>query len=176
MNRVVKTSAPKTNANIKRRVQTWVLAGVVAASFVATGCEPESVVRPGLAPQTSRMGISSDGRLLYVALADHDEVRAIDPATGDTKQVVSVVGHPHRLTVLKDGKLAVTARYAGTVSIIDMDKGVVESTVEVGSEPFGVVEVGNEIVVAVVVTDSGRPLARIGGLQAHEAIGVDGLR
>ena len=34
----------------------------------------------------------------------------------------------------------------------------------------------NEIVVAVVVTDSGRPLARVGGLQAHEAKGVDGLR
>jgi Amino acid synthesis len=34
----------------------------------------------------------------------------------------------------------------------------------------------NEIVVAVVVTDSGRPLARIGGLQTHEIKGMDGLR
>jgi len=34
----------------------------------------------------------------------------------------------------------------------------------------------NEIVVAVVVTDSGRPLPRIGGLQASEIQGVDGLR
>ena len=34
----------------------------------------------------------------------------------------------------------------------------------------------NEIVVAVVVTDSGRPLPRVGGLQAHEAQGKDGLR
>jgi hypothetical protein len=34
----------------------------------------------------------------------------------------------------------------------------------------------NEIVVAVVVTDSGRPLPRIGGLQAHEIKGEDGLR
>ena len=33
-----------------------------------------------------------------------------------------------------------------------------------------------EIVVAVVVTDSGRPLARIGGLQASEIVGQDGLR
>ncbi len=33
-----------------------------------------------------------------------------------------------------------------------------------------------EIVVAVVVTDSGRPLPRIGGLQAHEIKGEDGLR
>jgi len=34
----------------------------------------------------------------------------------------------------------------------------------------------NEIVVAVVVTDSGRPLPRIGGLQISEIQGVDGLR
>ena len=34
----------------------------------------------------------------------------------------------------------------------------------------------NEIVVCVVVTDSGRPLPRVGGLQAHEIQGEDGLR
>ncbi|HET9018291.1 MAG TPA: amino acid synthesis family protein [Acetobacteraceae bacterium] len=34
----------------------------------------------------------------------------------------------------------------------------------------------DEIMVAVVVTDSGRPLPRIGGLQAHEITGKDGLR
>lgn len=34
----------------------------------------------------------------------------------------------------------------------------------------------NEIVVAVAVTDSGRPLPRVGGLQAHEIKGEDGLR
>jgi hypothetical protein len=34
----------------------------------------------------------------------------------------------------------------------------------------------NEIMVAVSVTDSGRPLPRVGGLTAAEAIGKDGLR
>lgn len=34
----------------------------------------------------------------------------------------------------------------------------------------------NEIVVVVAVTDSGRPLARIGGLTTDEVIGEDGLR
>ena len=34
----------------------------------------------------------------------------------------------------------------------------------------------NEILVAVAVTDSGRPLARVGGLQKHEIKGEDGLR
>lgn len=34
----------------------------------------------------------------------------------------------------------------------------------------------NEILVAVAVTDSGRPLARVGGLQKNEIRGEDGLR
>jgi hypothetical protein len=34
----------------------------------------------------------------------------------------------------------------------------------------------SEILVAVAVTDSGRPLPRIGGLQKHEIVGKDGLR
>ncbi len=34
----------------------------------------------------------------------------------------------------------------------------------------------NEIVVAVAVTDSGRPLPRVGGLEAQDAVGKDGLR
>ena len=34
----------------------------------------------------------------------------------------------------------------------------------------------DEIVVAVAITDGGRPLSRIGGLQAHEIKGQDGLR
>ena len=34
----------------------------------------------------------------------------------------------------------------------------------------------NEIVVAVAVTASGRPLARVGGLQVSEIEGRDGLR
>ena len=34
----------------------------------------------------------------------------------------------------------------------------------------------NEILVAVVVTDSGRPSPRIGGLKVSEIVGQDGLR
>ena len=34
----------------------------------------------------------------------------------------------------------------------------------------------NEILVAIAVTDSGRPLPRVGGLKAADAIGEDGLR
>jgi len=34
----------------------------------------------------------------------------------------------------------------------------------------------NEIMVAIAVTDSGRPLPRVGGLEAKDAEGKDGLR
>ncbi|PJE35415.1 peptide synthetase, partial [Pseudooceanicola lipolyticus] len=34
----------------------------------------------------------------------------------------------------------------------------------------------DEIMVAVAVTDSGRPLPRVGGLRAAEVVGEDGLR
>lgn len=130
--------------------KTFFLAGVVAATFfTAVGCEPATPARGGYAPQTSRLGINAAGDTLYVALADHDQVRAVDAKTGDTLTSVDVVGHPHRLTVLRDGKVAVTARYGGTLSVLDMNKGEVISTTEVGSDPFGVVEIGDELVVAV---------------------------
>ena len=34
----------------------------------------------------------------------------------------------------------------------------------------------NEILVAIAITDSGRPLARVGGLRVSEIEGEDGLR
>ena len=34
----------------------------------------------------------------------------------------------------------------------------------------------NEILVAIAITDSGRPLARVGGLRVSEIKGEDGLR
>ena len=44
-------------------------------------------------------------------------------------------------------------------------------TVRIGDAPRA-----NEILVAVALTDSGRPLARVGGLQKDEIVGQDGLR
>ena len=34
----------------------------------------------------------------------------------------------------------------------------------------------NEILVAVAVTDSGRPIPRVGGLKSEDAVGNDGLK
>lgn len=143
-----------------------VTASLTSLTFAA--CEPEPEAVPASAPQTSRLGLSQDGSTLYVAHADHDVVRAIDAATGDLKGEVAVVGHPHRLTVLADGRVAVTSRYAGTVSIVDVEGGNVDATVDVGSDPFGVIEADGALLVAVAgegdlaeVSLDGRLLKRI---------------
>jgi len=129
-------------------IRSFVLVGVTLVPLWVA-CEPDPVARPGTSPQSSHLGISADGDTLYIALTDHDEVRAVDARTGEVTATVSIVGQPHRLTVLRDGRVAVTARLAGTVSVVDVEAGRVDGTVEVGSEPFAVVQVGDELVVAV---------------------------
>ena len=56
------------------------------------------------------------------------------------------------------------------------DAAFVRSHFDAMEARMGDAPAANEIVVCVVVTDGGRPLARVGGLQAHEVKGVDGLR
>ncbi len=92
------------------------------------------------------------------------------------------LGAPLRKAVEKGAALVPSAKKQGGVgTAVDVPLGhkdaafvrshfdAVEARVSDAPRP-------NEIVVAVAVTDSGRPLARIGGLQAHEIKGEDGLR
>jgi YVTN family beta-propeller protein len=130
-----------------RRQVLQALMALTLAVVGATGCEQQGA--RGSSPQTSTMGISRDGATLYIAMADHDEVRAIDARTKAVRNTVAVVGHPHRLTVMADGRVAVTARHAGTVSVVNMETGNVDAVVEVGSDPFGVIEVDGDLLVAV---------------------------
>ena len=116
-------------------------------SFLA--CEPEAPILPGSVPQSSRLAISADGATLYIAMADHDEVRAVDASTGETRHTVAVPGQPHRLTLLDDGRVAVTSRLMGTVSIVRVEAERVDAVVDVGSDPHEVVQVGDELIVAV---------------------------
>jgi hypothetical protein len=92
------------------------------------------------------------------------------------------LGAPLRKAVEKGAALVPSAKKMGTLgTAIDVPLGhkdaayvrshfdAIEARVSDAPRP-------NEIVVAVAVTDSGRPLARIGGLQEHEIKGQDGLR
>ena len=92
------------------------------------------------------------------------------------------LGAPLRLAVSKGAALGPSAKKQGTLgTAIDVPLGHKDAAF--GRSHFDAMEArvsdaprANEIVVAVVVTDSGRPLARIGGLQVQEIVGQDGLR
>ena len=92
------------------------------------------------------------------------------------------LGAPLRVAVVKGAALVPSSKKRGTLgTAIDVplghkDAAFVRSHFDAMEARVSDAPRANEIVVAVVVTDSGRPLARVGGLQAHEAKGVDGLR
>ncbi len=92
------------------------------------------------------------------------------------------LGAPLRKAVSKGAALVPSAKKQGTLgTAIDVplghkDAAFVRSHFDAMEARVSDAPRANEIVVAVVVTDSGRPQARTGGLQVHEIIGQDGLR
>jgi hypothetical protein len=92
------------------------------------------------------------------------------------------LGAPLRRAVEKGAALVPSAKKRGGLgTAIDVplghkDAAFVRSHFDAMEARVSDAPRANEIVVAVVVTDSGRPLPRIGGLQAHEIKGEDGLR
>lgn len=92
------------------------------------------------------------------------------------------LGAPLRAAVEKGAALVPSAKKQGGVgTAVDVplghkDAAFVRSHFDAMEARIGDAPRANEIVVAVVVTDSGRPLPRIGGLQVSEIKGQDGLR
>ncbi|MDH6152096.1 MULTISPECIES: amino acid synthesis family protein [Paraburkholderia] len=92
------------------------------------------------------------------------------------------LGAPLRAAVEKGAALVPSAKKIGTLgTAIDVplghkDAAYVRSHFDAIEARVADAPRANEIVVAVAVTASGRPLPRIGGLQANEIKGEDGLR
>jgi hypothetical protein len=92
------------------------------------------------------------------------------------------LGAPLRAAVEKGASLVPSAKKRGGMgTAIDVplghkDAAFVRSHFDAMEARVSDAPRAEEIVVAVVVTDSGRPLPRIGGLQLHEIQGQDGLR
>lgn len=92
------------------------------------------------------------------------------------------LGAPLRAAVEKGAALVPSAKKQGGVgTAVDVplghkDAAFVRSHFDAMEARVADAPRSNEIVVAVVVTDSGRPLPRIGGLQVAEIKGQDGLR
>ena len=92
------------------------------------------------------------------------------------------LGAPLRKAVSQGAALVPSAKKQGTLgTAVDVplghkDAAFVRSHFDAMEARVSDAPRANEIVVAVVVTDSGRPHPRIGGLQVHEIVGKDGLR
>lgn len=92
------------------------------------------------------------------------------------------LGAPLRQAVEKGAALVPSSKKRGGMgTAIDVplghkDAAFVRSHFDAIEARVGDAPRANEIVVAVAVTDSGRPLPRIGGLQVNEIKGEDGLR
>ena len=92
------------------------------------------------------------------------------------------LGAPLRKAVEKGVALVPSAKKMGTLgTAIDVplghkDAAFVRSHFDAIEARIADAPRADEIVVAVAVTASGRPLPRVGGLQANEIVGQDGLR
>ncbi|MBM3407018.1 MAG: amino acid synthesis family protein [Betaproteobacteria bacterium] len=92
------------------------------------------------------------------------------------------LGAPLRKAVQKGAALVPSAKKAGgpgtpiDVPLGHKDAAFVRSHFDAIEARVADAPRAGEILVAVAVTDSGRPLPRIGGLQKHEIKGEDGLR
>ena len=111
---------------------------------------------------------------------------AIVGEAGELEHAAAVLhpklGAPLRLAVEKGAALVPSSKKIGGLgTAIDVplghkDAAYVRSHFDAMEARVSDAPRANEIVVAVVVTDSGRPLPRVGGLQIHEIRGEDGLR
>lgn len=123
-------------------------------------------IKPGEAESYGKAAIVGDaGELEHAAAILHPKL-----------------GKPLRVAVEKGAALVPSAKKrAGIGAPIDVPLGHKDAAFV--RSHFDAMEVRvsdaprpNEILVAVVVTDSGRPLPRVGGLQVSEIEGKDGLR
>ncbi len=111
---------------------------------------------------------------------------AIVGESGELEHAAAILhpklGAPLRKAVEKGAALVPSAKKLGGLgTAIDVplghkDAAFVRSHFDAMEARVADAPRAREIVVAVVVTDSGRPLPRIGGLLASEIVGQDGLR
>lgn len=125
------------------------------------------------------LGISPDQAQSYGKAAIVGEAGELEHAAAILHPKL---GAPLRLAVQKGAALVPSSKKRGGLgTAIDVplghkDAAFVRSHFDAMEARVADAPRANEIVVAVVVTDSGRPLPRVGGLQVHDIKGEDGLR
>ena len=140
--------------------------GEELGGLLGTKCVEALGIAPGAAQSYGKAAIVGEaGELEHAAAILHPKL-----------------GAPLRKAVEKGAALVPSAKKRGGLgTAIDVplghkDAAFVRSHFDAMEARVADAPRANEIVVAVVVTDSGRPLPRIGGLQVSEIKGEDGLR
>jgi Amino acid synthesis len=143
-----------------------VAAGEELGALLGRECVKALRIEPGQAHSYGKAAIVGEsGELEHAAAVLHPKL-----------------GAPLREAVEKGAALVPSAKKMGTLgTAIDVplghkDAAFVRSHFDAIEARVSDAPRANEIVVAVAVTTSGRPLARIGGLQVSEIKGIDGLR
>ena len=139
--------------------------GVELGDLLTKRCLAALAIRPEQAESFGKAAIVGDGgELEHAAAILHPKM-----------------GTPVRAALIRGPALIPSAKKCGIGTAIDVPLGHKDAAFV--RSHFDAVEVRvsdaprrGEIVVAIAVTDSGRPLPRIGGLQKHEIKGEDGLR
>lgn len=140
--------------------------GEELGSLLGEKCVKALGIEPGQAESYGKAAIVGEaGELEHAAAIRHPKL-----------------GAPLRKAVEKGAALVPSAKKKGTLgTAVDVplghkDAAYVRSHFDAVGARVVDAPRAKEIVVAVAVTDSGRPLARIGGLQKHEIKGQDGLK
>lgn len=148
------------------KLDALIEAGEELGALLGTRCVEALGIKPGDAQSYGKAAIVGEaGELEHAAAILHPKL-----------------GAPLRVAVEKGAALVPSAKKMGTLgTAIDVplghkDAAFVRSHFDAIEARVSDAPRANEIVVAVAVTASGRPLPRIGGLQVSEIKGEDGLR
>ncbi|EDZ99128.1 protein of unknown function DUF1185 [Burkholderia sp. H160] len=148
------------------RLDALIDAGEELGALLGKRCVEALGIAPGEAQSYGKAAIVGEaGELEHAAAILHPKL-----------------GAPLRAAVEKGAALVPSAKKIGTLgTAIDVplghkDAAYVRSHFDAIEARVADAPRANEIVVAVAVTASGRPLPRVGGLQANEIKGEDGLR
>ncbi|EIF34832.1 Protein of unknown function (DUF1185) [Burkholderia sp. Ch1-1] len=148
------------------KLDALIEAGEELGALLGNKCVEALSIAPGEAQSYGKAAIVGEaGELEHAAALLHPKL-----------------GAPLRVAVEKGAALVPSAKKMGTLgTAIDVplghkDAAFVRSHFDAIEARVSDAPRANEIVVAVAVTASGRPLPRIGGLQVSEIKGEDGLR
>ncbi|CAD6528185.1 amino acid synthesis family protein [Paraburkholderia metrosideri] len=148
------------------KLDALIAAGEELGALLGNRCVEALGIKPGDAQSYGKAAIVGEaGELEHAAAILHPKL-----------------GAPLRVAVEKGAALVPSAKKMGTLgTAIDVplghkDAAFVRSHFDAIEARVADAPRANEIVVAVAVTASGRPLPRIGGLQVSEIKGEDGLR